>query len=84
MARSKKKELFIIGFSLETDNHIENAKLKLKEKKLDLIVLNDVVAMGSMEAKVTLIDKELKVKTFGMLPKSEIAKELISYIATQI
>lgn len=80
LVRSKNKKIFIIGFSLETENHIENAKNKLKSKSLDLIVANDVSSIGVSEARVTLIDKSLKIKRLPLLPKSEIAKKIINWI----
>lgn len=80
LTRRKKKGLFIVGFSLETDNHIENAKKKLKSKSLDLIATNDVASVGSTESSVTLIDKNLKTKRLPQLPKSEVAKQIINWI----
>ncbi len=38
----KKKEQKIIGFALETDNELKNAKKKIKDKNLDMIVLNSL------------------------------------------
>ncbi len=68
-AGKNKKNFFLIGFALETDNGIENAKKKLKEKNLDLIVLNnpkdDGAGFNTDTNIVTLIDK----KNFLKLPK---------------
>ena len=80
LARNKKKGLFIVGFALETDNLIENAKAKLKAKSLDLIVANDISALGSDKSAVTLIDKELKIKNLPLLQKSKVADEIIKWI----
>ncbi|MCJ7508438.1 MAG: bifunctional phosphopantothenoylcysteine decarboxylase/phosphopantothenate--cysteine ligase CoaBC [candidate division Zixibacteria bacterium] len=43
-----KKDKLLVGFALETENEVENAKRKLKEKNLDLIVVNNpnVIAMN--------------------------------------
>ncbi|MCF8322931.1 MAG: bifunctional phosphopantothenoylcysteine decarboxylase/phosphopantothenate--cysteine ligase CoaBC, partial [Flavobacterium sp.] len=42
-----KKNQFLIGFALETENEIENAKLKIQKKNLDLIVLNSLQDEGA-------------------------------------
>jgi len=46
-AGKKKKKLFIIGFAAETGQKTENAKKKLKEKNIDMIIFNDVTEAGS-------------------------------------
>src|SRR6478672_2540622 len=48
-----KKNQFLIGFALETDNEIENAKLKIQKKNLDLIVLNSLNDLGAGFGKPT-------------------------------
>ncbi|MBI4721985.1 MAG: bifunctional phosphopantothenoylcysteine decarboxylase/phosphopantothenate--cysteine ligase CoaBC [Candidatus Stahlbacteria bacterium] len=80
LARKKKKKLFICGFALETDNLIENAKAKLKDKSLDLIAANDISALGSDMSAVTLIDKKLKIKKLPLLQKLKVAEEIIKCI----
>lgn len=51
IAKDKKQEQIIFGFAAETDNIIENAQKKLKEKSLDYIFVNDVTKniIGSSE-----------------------------------
>jgi len=46
-AGKKKKKPFIIGFAAETGQKTENAKKKLKEKNMDMIIFNDVTEAGS-------------------------------------
>src|SRR5690606_17745039 len=57
-----KKNQFLIGFALETENEIENARLKIRKKNLDLIVLNSLndegAGFGKDTNKITFIDKE--------------------------
>jgi phosphopantothenoylcysteine decarboxylase / phosphopantothenate---cysteine ligase len=64
-----KKNFYLIGFALETDNELENAKKKLNEKNLDLIVLNNPKVEGagftSDTNVITLIDK----KDIAKMPK---------------
>ena len=47
MARKKSPNQFVVGFALETQNELENAKNKLKEKSLDMIVLNSLNNKGA-------------------------------------
>ncbi len=69
IAKDKKQEQIIFGFAAETDNIIENARKKLKEKSLDYIFVNDVTKniIGSSENEGYLMkimpgDKEEKDK----------------------
>ncbi|MCC7297280.1 MAG: bifunctional phosphopantothenoylcysteine decarboxylase/phosphopantothenate--cysteine ligase CoaBC, partial [Bacteroidia bacterium] len=58
----KIKEQVLVGFALETENELENAKEKLKRKNLDLIVLNSMrdagAGFGHDTNKITLIDEK--------------------------
>ena len=61
----EKKQQFFIGFALETENEIENAKSKIQKKNLDLIVLNSLqdegAGFGKSTNKITFIDKNFTV-----------------------
>ena len=85
---SKKTHQFLVGFALETENELENAKSKLKKKNLDLIVLNSLndegVAFGADTNKVTLIDSSNKIHPFGVKDKKDVAKDIIQYISEHI
>lgn len=74
----------LIGFALETDNELENAKGKLKRKKADLIVLNSLKDAGAgFEAntnKVTLIDKNNNVEYYELKSKTEVANDIFNKI----
>jgi phosphopantothenoylcysteine decarboxylase/phosphopantothenate--cysteine ligase len=63
---SKKKRPFIVGFAAETGRRIGRARKKLKDKKMDMIVFNDVTEEGSgFDAdtnKVTIIYREKETK----------------------
>lgn len=75
-----KKNQYLVGFALETQNAIENAKQKLRRKNLDAIVLNTLedqgAGFGSKTNKITFIDKNLAEKTFEVKPKSEVASDI--------
>lgn len=79
-----KKEQFLVGFALETENEIENAKSKIKKKNLDLIVLNSLNDKGAGFAtdtnKVTLIDADNKAHLFSVKPKEDVAYDILEHI----
>lgn len=79
-----KKAQFLIGFALETENEIENAKQKIQKKNLDLIVLNSLndegAGFGKPTNKVTFIDKDFTVEAAELKSKEEVAKDIISKV----
>ncbi len=79
-----KKQQFLVGFALETQNEIENAKSKLTRKNLDLIVLNSLNDKGAgfknKTNKVTFINHKLEIKAFDLKPKAEVANDIIQEI----
>lgn len=83
-----KKNQFLVGFALETQNEEENAKLKLKKKNLNLIVLNSLRDKGAGfktdTNKVTLIGKDNKMIPFAVKTKKEVATDILEYIIEQI
>ena len=83
-----KKDQFLVGFALETNNELENAKGKLKRKNLDAIVLNSLQDKGAGFAtdtnKVTIIDKDLKEKSFELKSKVAVAVDIMNEIVLRI
>ncbi|MEZ4874568.1 MAG: bifunctional phosphopantothenoylcysteine decarboxylase/phosphopantothenate--cysteine ligase CoaBC [Flavobacteriaceae bacterium] len=83
-----KKKQFLVGFALETENELENAKTKLQKKNLDLIVLNSLndtgVGFGAATNKVTLIAPNNKVLPFSVKEKEAVAKDILDYILEHI
>ena len=73
-----------VGFAAETENHIENAKVKLKNKMCDAIVLNDVsktgIGLNSNDNEVHLITKNLSEK-IEKNTKQIIAEKIIDKLA---
>jgi phosphopantothenoylcysteine decarboxylase/phosphopantothenate--cysteine ligase len=84
LGRLKKKNQLLIGFALETDNELENAKVKLKNKNLNMIVLNSLKDKGagfkSETNKITIIDNRNKISNFGLKKKVEVAKDIVNAI----
>jgi phosphopantothenoylcysteine decarboxylase/phosphopantothenate--cysteine ligase len=80
----KKKGQVIVGFAMETENVTRNAKKKLREKNLDLIVANDITAPGSgfaLETNVAaLIDRSGKVDQLPLLAKRQVAERIIERV----
>jgi len=74
-----------VGFAAESSNLVENAKQKLKEKRLDLIVANDITAsdsgFGTDTNRVTIIDREGKVDSLPLMPKREVADKILDRVA---
>ena len=79
-----KEKQFLVGFALETNNELENAKNKLKRKNLDLIVLNSLQDKGAgfkgNTNKITLIDKNESITSFELKSKKEVAEDIFKEI----
>lgn len=79
-----KKNQFLIGFALETQNEIENAKLKIQKKNLDLIVLNSLQDEGAgfkkETNKVTFIDKDFKIEPMELKSKESVAVDILNKV----
>lgn len=82
-----KKHQFLVGFALETNNELENAKGKLKVKNLNLIVLNSLndkgAGFGGSTNKVTFITDTEKVIEHQLKSKTEVAQDLMQQIIKQ-
>ena len=80
----KKKNQFLIGFALETENEIEHAKLKIQKKNLDLIVLNSLndkgAGFGQPTNKVTFIDSNFTIEPMDLKSKEAVAFDIINKI----
>ncbi len=81
---SQKKQQFLVGFALETQNELENAKAKLTKKNLNLIVLNSLNDKGAgfknKTNKVSLINHKMAVKAFDLKTKQEVAQDIFNEI----
>ncbi|MDB9895913.1 bifunctional phosphopantothenoylcysteine decarboxylase/phosphopantothenate--cysteine ligase CoaBC [Flavobacteriales bacterium] len=78
------KNQIIVGFALETENGIINAKEKLIKKDFDLIILNSLRDKNSGfnydTNKITIIDKASNVYSFKLKDKIEVAKDIFDKI----
>ena len=80
----KKGDLKVIGFAAETQDVVKNAKKKLNEKNLDLIIANDVsdssIGFDSDENEVYLITKKIE-KKIEKISKKKLSRTIIEFIA---
>ncbi|QBZ98409.1 bifunctional phosphopantothenoylcysteine decarboxylase/phosphopantothenate--cysteine ligase CoaBC [Flavobacterium sangjuense] len=79
-----KQNQFLIGFALETENEIENAKLKIQKKNLDLIVLNSLqdegAGFGKATNKIIFIDKDFDIEPMDLKSKELVAADIMNKV----
>ena len=84
----KKSNQLLVGFSLETENELVNAKTKLQKKNLDAIVLNSLADKGAgfqhNTNKITFIPAKGKHITYPLKNKSEVAVDILDEIKSMI
>ena len=75
--------LFVCGFSMETENMLENSKKKLTKKKLDMIVANNLKTKGAgfgVETNVVTLITQDAVTELPLMGKDEVAGKLLNEI----
>lgn len=74
----------IVGFCAESENLIENAKTKIKNKGCDFLIANDIsrkdIGFSSDENEVYIIDRDLNIKYLEKDTKENIAKQILEFI----
>jgi phosphopantothenoylcysteine decarboxylase/phosphopantothenate--cysteine ligase len=74
-----------VGFAAESNNLVKNARDKLRQKRLDFIVANDITAsdsgFGTDTNRVTIIDRQGKVDNLPLLPKRALADKVLDRVA---
>ncbi len=77
-----------VGFAAESEDVVANAQRKLEEKRLDLIVANDITSTESGfdvdTNKVTLIDRDGKVEDLPLMSKREVADKILDWVVGMI
>lgn len=80
----KKGKRLLIGFAAETENLVANARKKLKEKNLDLIVANNIkepgAGFGADTNIVTIIDRKGNIEELPKMPKEEVAWKVLDWM----
>jgi phosphopantothenoylcysteine decarboxylase/phosphopantothenate--cysteine ligase len=88
LGKVKTEKQLIVGFALETNNEVANAKGKLKRKNFDFIVLNSLQDKGAGfnhdTNKVTLIDKYENFQEFELKSKTAVAVDIVNKISSLV
>lgn len=88
LGSNKMNGQFIVGFALETENELANAKEKIAKKNFDLIALNSLrdkgAGFGHDTNKISIIDKKGDVKKFDLKSKKEAATDIVDEIISRI
>lgn len=83
LGEHKRKGQFICGFSMETENMLENSRKKLTKKNMDMIVANNLktegAGFGTDTNVVTIITKD-EEKLLPMMPKREVSHHILSAV----
>lgn len=81
LGRIKQPGQLLVGFALETQNELENARAKLKKKNLDMIVLNSLREEGSGFGhdtnKITILTSDGGRFEYGLKSKREVAADIV-------
>ncbi|MCH1472275.1 MAG: phosphopantothenoylcysteine decarboxylase, partial [Flavobacteriaceae bacterium] len=84
----KKANQILVGFALETDNELSNAKEKIKKKNLDAIILNSLTDKGAgfqhATNKITFIPAMGEHTAYPLKDKYEVAVDILTQIKTMI
>ena len=88
LGQKKKKGQILVGFALETNNEVANAKSKIERKNLDAIVLNSMndpgAGFGFDTNKITIIDRIGQEFTFETKTKKEVANDIVEYVVKNL
>jgi phosphopantothenoylcysteine decarboxylase/phosphopantothenate--cysteine ligase len=81
----KRPDQVLVGFALETNDEVENARKKLEVKNLDFIVLNSLqhagAGFGHDTNRVTLLFRDGRVQHFDLKSKQAVARDIATAIA---
>ncbi|MBB6002067.1 bifunctional phosphopantothenoylcysteine decarboxylase/phosphopantothenate--cysteine ligase CoaBC [Arcicella rosea] len=88
LGQQKRENQLMVGFALETDNEIANAKAKIQAKNLDMIVLNSLQDLGAGFGhdtnKISIIKKDDTIIAFDLKSKQDVAQDIINAIIEAI
>ncbi|MCY3613545.1 MAG: bifunctional phosphopantothenoylcysteine decarboxylase/phosphopantothenate--cysteine ligase CoaBC [Bacteroidetes bacterium] len=84
LGKTRQEHQTLVGFAMETENDLTNARRKLVEKNLDWIVLNnlteDGAGFGTGTNRVTLLGKDGSSYPLSVMPKKQVARVLLDQI----
>ncbi|GAB3899274.1 bifunctional phosphopantothenoylcysteine decarboxylase/phosphopantothenate--cysteine ligase CoaBC [Larkinella knui] len=88
LGQQKRPDQITVGFALETNDELANARNKLRAKNFDFIVLNSLrdqgAGFGHDTNKITVIDKEERMYTFDLKSKDKVAEDLLNLVQEQV
>lgn len=86
LGANKNTQQLLIGFALETNNELENAKAKIIKKNFDFIVLNSLndkgAGFGHDTNKISIIHKDNKTKNYQLKNKNDVAKDILNEVVS--
>ncbi len=86
--KGERKRPLLVGFAAETGDLVEKARQKLEQKGLDAIVANDLSQEGAGPEvdtnAVTVLFKDGRVETLPLMPKRELAREILKRLADRL
>jgi phosphopantothenoylcysteine decarboxylase / phosphopantothenate---cysteine ligase len=82
--KALRSKMFSVGFALETSDGLNKARLKLENKGLDLIILNDLTTMNSPNIAFTIIDKNGKTNDFSKMDKALAATKILDMVLEKL
>ena len=84
LGAAKKKKQVLVGFALETNDELKNAREKMKRKNLDFIVMNSLQDKGAGfrvdTNKVTILDRH-GLTAFDTKSKREVAEDIVEHLS---
>ncbi|MEA5425685.1 bifunctional phosphopantothenoylcysteine decarboxylase/phosphopantothenate--cysteine ligase CoaBC [Arcicella lustrica] len=88
LGQQKRENQLMVGFALETDNEVANAKAKIQSKNLDMIVLNSLqdsgAGFGHDTNKISIIRKDDIIIAFDLKSKQDVAQDIVNAIIEAI
>lgn len=88
LGETKAPNQYLVGFALETQNEMANARAKCQNKNADLIVLNSLrdagAGFGTITNKVTLVPASGDTVSFPLMAKKEVAEKLLDFLKLQL
>ena len=86
LGEHRREGQFYCGFSMETQNMLENSAAKLEKKKLDMVVANNLKVAGAgfgVDTNVVTMITKNGVQELPLMSKNEVAGQLLSAILRQ-
>jgi phosphopantothenoylcysteine decarboxylase/phosphopantothenate--cysteine ligase len=88
LGQKKTGRQVLVGFALETQDALDNARKKLVNKNLDFIVLNSLADEGagfnSDTNKITIIGKDNKTQEFALKSKTDVARDIVDELVASL